>query len=131
LIRLIELGGLREVKNRKRKRGENVMPRLLRIALALAALGMAIALVIAAYLALTVSTTSPPQPMSDRLFMTFVVLCPPSLLSIPIIDAEPGSGAFYALWLVIGLINAGLYGGVGGTVGYIGYLLKSRRASLQ
>lgn len=105
------------------------MPRLLRIVLGLAALGMAVTLIIAAYLAFTVSTTSPPQPMSDRLFMTFIVLCPPSLLSTNIIDAEPGSGAFYTLWLVIGLINAALYAGIGAGVGYFGYLLKSRKAS--
>ena len=104
------------------------MPKLLRIVLGLAALGMAVTVVVAAYLAVTVSTTSPPQPMSDRLFMTFVILCPPSLLSIEIIDAEPGSGAFYALWLVIGLINAVLYGGVGALGGYVRYLLKSVKA---
>ena len=104
------------------------MPKLLKVVLSLAALGLAVTVVIAAYLALTLSAASPVPPLSDRLFATFVILCPPSLLSIPIIDAEPGTGAFYFLWSVIGLINAVLYGGVAAVVGFLRYLWKSNSA---
>jgi hypothetical protein len=103
--------------------------KLLKITLISAALGMAVTLVLATYLLLTSSTTSPPKPMGDRLFTTFVVLCPAALFSIPFIDAETGTGAFYVLWVGIGLVNAALYAGVGAAAGYLHYLLKSKSAS--
>jgi hypothetical protein len=90
---------------------------------------MAATVVLATYLVLTSSTTSAPKPMGDRLFTTFVVVCPASLLSIPFIDAETGTGAFYILWAGIGLVNAALYAGLGAAAGYVHYLLKSKRAS--
>lgn len=37
-----------------------------------------------------------------------IVLCPPSLLSVAF-DSELGRKNFYAIWSVIGLMNAGLY----------------------
>ena len=37
-----------------------------------------------------------------------IVLCPPSLLSVAF-DSELGTKNFYAIWSVIGLMNAGLY----------------------
>jgi hypothetical protein len=40
--------------------------------------------------------------------LVFIVLCPPSLLSLGI-DAEVGTNSFYFLWTVIALLNAGLY----------------------
>jgi hypothetical protein len=100
------------------------MPKLLKLTIGFAVLGLVITGVITAYLQFTDSTV-PSPPLSDRLFTAFVVLCPPALLSIPIIDAEPGTGAFYFLWLVIGLLNAVLYGGVTATVGYLHYLWES------
>ncbi len=94
-----------------------------RFAVGLAALGLAITAIIVAYQLLTDSY--PPRPMSDTLFLAFVILCPPSLLSIPIIDAETGTAAFYVLWTFIGLANAVLYGAIGAVVGYVRYLWKS------
>ena len=44
--------------------------------------------------------------------LLFIVLCPPSLLSVSVIDAEVGSNGFYFLWTVIALMNAGLYAGI-------------------
>ena len=40
--------------------------------------------------------------------VVFVVLCPPSLLSVAV-DPEIGTKDFYAIWTVIGLLNAALY----------------------
>jgi hypothetical protein len=42
----------------------------------------------------------------------FFVVCPPSLLSIPIIDAEIGTSGFYFVWSIIGLLNAALYAAI-------------------
>ena len=98
-------------------------PLPLRLAAWLGMLGLAVTVVIVVYQLLTGSYL--PQPMSDPLFLAFVILCPPSLLSIPIIDAETGTGAFYALWAFIGLMNAVLYGTIGAVFGYVRYLWKS------
>ena len=37
------------------------------------------------------------------------ILCPPSLISARMIDAEIGTHAFYVLWAVIAILNAALY----------------------
>ena len=46
----------------------------------------------------------------------FVILCPPSLLSIPFIDVDPGTGGFYLIWAIIGVFNATLYAVIGASV---------------
>jgi len=58
--------------------------------------------------------TDPQSPISrSPVFMLlFVVLCPPSLISLAFNSAEVGSGDFYTLWAVIGVLNAALYGSV-------------------
>ena len=43
-----------------------------------------------------------PRSFSFALSGAFMILCPPSLLSVPLIDIEPGSGSFALMWLVIG-----------------------------
>ena len=68
------------------------MNKLMRLMVGLAILGLAVTVFIVAYQVLT--NSYPPRLISDRLFLTFIILCPPSLLSIPIIDAEVGTGAF-------------------------------------
>jgi hypothetical protein len=50
-----------------------------------------------------------PSPLNVSLMVLFMVLCPPSLLSIPIIDAEVGTSFFYVIWSIIGVLNAVLY----------------------
>jgi hypothetical protein len=107
------------------------MPKLLKLMVALAALGLAITLVIVVYLQLADPVSASRPPMNDRLVAIFVILCPPSLLSIPFIDAEPGTGGFYFLWSVIGLMNAVLYGGIGGVIGCLRLLWKSDNHSAQ
>ena len=45
---------------------------------------------------------------SSEFMIVFVVLCPPSLLSVAL-DPEVGSNGFYVLWTVVALLNAALY----------------------
>jgi len=50
-----------------------------------------------------------------------LIFCPPSVLSIPLsilfLDAaETGEPMFYAIWALVGLLNAALYAGVGPAV---------------
>ena len=48
---------------------------------------------------------------SSTIMLTFLVLCPPSILSITR-QTEIGTDSYYILWIVIGLLNAVLYAGV-------------------
>jgi hypothetical protein len=48
--------------------------------------------------------------------MLFAVFCPPSLLSMPIIDAEIGTGAYYFVFSIVALLNSALYGFVAAVV---------------
>ena len=48
---------------------------------------------------------------SSAVMLTFLVLCPPSILSIAR-QTEVGTNSYYILWVVIGLLNAVLYAGV-------------------
>jgi hypothetical protein len=58
----------------------------------------------------------------DGTFYTaMVVLCPPSLLSIPLSDMMKDRTSFYAISLLIGFLNSGLYALVGAAIaGYLG-----------
>lgn len=71
-----------------------------------AMLGFAITGFFVAYQLLTESAMDVPREPAVMIF--FVVLCPPSLLSVAV-DPEFGSRAFYFCWTVIGILNAGLY----------------------
>ncbi|HTT17558.1 MAG TPA: hypothetical protein VMG82_01355 [Candidatus Sulfotelmatobacter sp.] len=56
-------------------------------------------------------TDSQPVIQRDSAFMlAFVVLCPPSLLSLTV-EPEARTNVFYLLWTLIALMNAGLYAG--------------------
>jgi hypothetical protein len=85
-----------------------------RLTTTLAVVGFLVAAVIWAYSKLTDS--SPPH-FNLPLWTAFIVLCPPSLLSAPLIDVEPASSGFTMMWLVIGLLNSALYAVVGMVVG--------------
>ena len=50
-------------------------------------------------------------PRSSAIMLTFLVLCPPSILSITR-QTEVGTDSYYILWIVIGVLNAALYAGV-------------------
>jgi hypothetical protein len=86
-----------------------------RLTIALAVMGFVIAAVIWAYSELTDS--SPPKPFNSTLWTAFMILCPTSVLSIPLIDIEPGSVDFAIMWSVIGLLNSGLYAVVAMIIG--------------
>lgn len=68
--------------------------------------GFAITAFFVSYQLLTDSES--PIPRNSAYMLGFVVLCPPSLLSMAF-DPEVGTNRFYALWTVIALMNAGLY----------------------
>jgi hypothetical protein len=71
-----------------------------------AMLGFAITAIFVSYQLLTDSQS--PIQRDSALMMVFVVLCPPSLLSIAS-NPEVGTNNYYFLWTVIALLNAGLY----------------------
>jgi hypothetical protein len=52
------------------------------------------------------------------LYTLVAAVCPPSLLCIPFSDVMREKGSSYAIWLLIGLTNAGLYAVVGSA--YVG-----------
>jgi hypothetical protein len=68
--------------------------------------GFAITAIFVSYQLLTDSQS--PIQRDSALMIVFVVLCPPSLLSIAF-NAEAGTNGFYILWTVTALMNAGLY----------------------
>lgn len=74
-----------------------------------AVMGLAITAVFVSYQLLTDSQS--PIARNSSLMLTFVVVCPPSILSVAR-QVEVGSQNFYTLWAVIGLLNAALYAGV-------------------
>jgi CDP-diglyceride synthetase len=82
--------------------------------LILAASGFLVAVVIWAYSELT--NASPPPPVNFPLWTAFVLFCPPSLLTVPLIDVEPGSMDFAIEWFVVGVLNATLYVAMGGVI---------------
>jgi hypothetical protein len=57
------------------------------------------------------------------LYTGFVVLCPPSLLRIMLNEVMNDKFGFYAIWLLIGLLNSGLYAVIGAA--YVGLREKS------
>jgi len=56
------------------------------------------------------------QPLHPVLFVFVALICPPCLLSIPFIDVDPGTGAFYFIWSLIACFNAVVYALVSLTV---------------
>ena len=64
------------------------------------------------------SETDPPQSRMALLAgVAALVLCPGSLLFVTWIDIEAQTTASAVMWLIIGLINFALYGGIGWLVG--------------
>jgi hypothetical protein len=70
---------------------------------------------------------SPWSPLNNILSVVFMVLCPPVLLTFPLLDVEIGTGGFYVLWMVVALLNAGLYATIGGA--YVGLRKKADRSA--
>jgi hypothetical protein len=77
-----------------------------------AVLGFALAAGGAAFQVLTDSL--PPTPINWPLVSIFVLLCPASILAVPLSvmffeAAETGTPLFYAIWALVALVNAVLY----------------------
>lgn len=71
-------------------------------------LGFSITALFVVYQLVTNSGADAPRDSAMMIF--FVVLCPPSLLLAPTVNPEVGTRGFYFLWIVIGLLNAAVYG---------------------
>jgi hypothetical protein len=69
---------------------------------------------------------SPWSPLSNILSAIFIILCPPVLLTFPLLDVEIGTGGFYILWMVVALLNAAVYSVIGSA--YVG-VRKKREGS--
>ena len=72
-----------------------------------AVLGLAVTAAFVSYQLVTDAQS--PISRSSSLMILFVVLCPPSLLSIVFREPEVGTNSFYFLWTVIGLLNGAIY----------------------
>lgn len=81
---------------------------------AFATLGFVVAAAIWVYANLIDS--SPPR-FNFLVWDVFIFLCPPSLLTVPLIDVEPGTRDFALTWLVIGGVNAAIYAAIGWVAG--------------
>jgi hypothetical protein len=77
-----------------------------------AATGFGIA-VISVILQAVADYSPPGAALSNLLFAICMILCPPFLLMIPLIDVETGTTGFYITWVVLALLNAGLYAVIG------------------
>ncbi len=97
-----------------------------RLILGFAVLGFAIGAIIWAYSELR--DASPPQPGNPVLISIFMFLCPPSFLSFPLIDVEPGSRDFRILWFALALINSALYAAIAAIVSLLRWGAKDRTA---
>jgi hypothetical protein len=74
----------------------------------LAVLGFVIAASLFAYLEFTNYSR-----LGPALLVASVILCPPSLMSLLFLDAEPHTSGIAIVWAMIGLINALLYWTIG------------------
>jgi len=88
-----------------------------KLVIGVGALGLTITAALFAYLEFTNYSRLIPA-----LLCTSVFLCPPSLLSILFIDAEPHSSAIVVVWAVIGIMNSALYAAIGAAI--VRYLEK-------
>jgi hypothetical protein len=100
------------------------MRRYRRLIVGLCALGLVVALAYVSYLAFSYLNRNP------RVERVFDFLCPPSNLTAWYIDAPNASTAQYGvLWVVIALINAGLYGAVGVFFVKLGQFIRRKNPS--
>jgi drug/metabolite transporter (DMT)-like permease len=97
-----------------------------KLAISLALVGLLIAAVFFAYFETDPRPGSPTALLAGGLAL---VLCPGSLLFVTWIDIEPQTSAFAVMWLIIGLINFALYGGIGLLVSRFKWKASSPEAS--
>jgi hypothetical protein len=56
---------------------------------------------------------SPWSALSNILSAVFIILCPPILLTFPLLDVGIGTAGFYVVWMVVALLNAAVYAVIG------------------
>lgn len=74
-----------------------------------AVFGFAITAAFVSYQLLTDSQSA--LSRNPSVMLTFLVLCPPSILSI-VRQVEVGTESYYTLWSVIGVLNGAIYAGL-------------------
>jgi hypothetical protein len=82
-----------------------------RTILGFAAVGLGIFVAWIVYYTLT--DPSPWSPLNNILSVIFMILCPPVILTFPLLDVKIGSGGVYFLWTLVALLNAVLYAVIG------------------
>ena len=85
-----------------------------RLKLCLAVFGLVIAVAFGIYSGINPRVESPAEIRAGE---ALIVLCPGSLLFAFFIDAEAWTNGFFFMWLVVALINLGLYGAIGAIIG--------------
>jgi len=70
---------------------------------------------------------SPWFTLNNILSAIFMIFCPPVLLTFPLLDVKIGTGGFYALWILVALVNGALYAVIG--AGYVGLRKKREDAA--
>jgi len=70
---------------------------------------------------------SPWSVLNNFLSVTFIIFCPPVLLTIPLVDFETGAKKAYLIWAMVALLNVAIYLAVG--VIYVGLRKKRGRAA--
>jgi hypothetical protein len=91
-----------------------------------AVVGFGIAVVFVSFRML-IGPISPWSALSNILSAVFIILCPPILLTFPLLDVEIGTAGFYVVWIVVALLNAAVYAVIGAK--YVG-LRKKRESSV-
>jgi hypothetical protein len=81
-----------------------------KLTISLGSLGLVLAVVLWGYSELVKSA----GPLAG---LVTVILCPPSLLSIPLIDVEVGTSGYRIMWTVFTFMNAALYAVIGSLIG--------------
>ncbi len=80
------------------------------LTIGLGSLGLVLAVVVWAYSELVKSG----GPVAG---LVSAILCPPALLSIPLIDVEVGTSDYRIMWTVFTFMNAALYAVIGSLIG--------------
>jgi len=80
------------------------------LTIGLASLGLVLAVMVWAYTEFAKSA----GPLAG---LVSAILCPPALLSIPLIDVEVGTPDYRIMWAVFAFMNAALYAVIGSVIG--------------
>ena len=64
--------------------------------------------------------SSPPH-YNVALWTALIIVCPPSLVSVALVDVEPGTIDFAVMWLVITIANSALYAVIGLALGCLAW----------